>query len=95
MSRILLPNLNNKDTMCNTNVAIAPKSTNTNQKVPKLKILPASIKPTFNADISSKTNNTLMHNNCNYNINILLIFYFLPFIFNFTIFYSQRFFNAD
>lgn len=64
----LLPKLNNKNTMCNDNIAIAPRPTDTSQKVPKLKILPAPIKSTFNKDVSSKNNNTLIHNNCKYQI---------------------------
>lgn len=66
LSRLLLSNLDNKDTICNTNITIAPKPTSTSQNVPKLKILPAPIRSSCNANISSKTNNTLIHNNCKY-----------------------------
>lgn len=49
----------------NTGTVIAPKCENENHNVPKLKILPAPIKPSLNAAISFRTNNS-MNNNCKY-----------------------------
>lgn len=63
-SKILSPSISNTNTICNTNIVIAPKPPSINQNVQKLKVV-SSLKPIINAAISSKTNNV-----CKYNINL-------------------------
>lgn len=53
--------------MYESNFAIPLKPMNEVKKMSRLKILPSSIRPTFNTTISSPNNNTLINNKCKYN----------------------------
>lgn len=55
-SKIFSPSMKNENKMYSSNIVIAPKPMNASQKMSKLKILPATIKPTFKTASSSKLN---------------------------------------
>lgn len=80
--------------MCESNFAIPLKPMNEVKHISKLKILPSPIRPTFNATISTETNNTLINNKCKWYCDNLYIKLFMSLLNIEFVFISQCFFNA-